>query len=362
MKHLMWAILFGIVLLAPLAWADATHVAAGPVSGEWTEKDSPYVIEGDVVVPEGQTLTIKPNVNVYFTGHYKFTVNGTLIAVAEDHSLIRLKQRKESAISIRFTADTSANPAGWGGIRFVNASSDCRMNNCVIENGHASGEGADALGGGIYCENSSPRLESCVVRHNTADGSGGGLASVNSSAEVVNCTFTENSAGKMGGGVYISGGTMDLANISITHNTGGGLACENVKSVDLANSEVSENKGQSQGGGIFVSGSTLDLANASINKNENGGVALLNGSNVSMANCSISRNRGSERGGGIFCNGSTLDIANASVSDNLSGGLFCTERSAVSLVNCSLSGNHGGKGLEHDDGTTVSSVNTSVHD
>jgi len=363
MNRLLWVMILGVVVLAPLAWADATHIPAGPVSGEWTEQGNPYVIEGDVVIPEGQTLTIAAKVNVYFSGHYKFTVNGTLEAVAaEKKGLLQHFMRKEDGYSIHFTSDPSTNPTGWGGIRFVHASKDCALGNCVIEHGQATGEGADGMGGAIYVEDSSPDIANCLIRDNSATGSGGGIAFVNSKVDVANCSVANNSAGKMGGGVFVSGGTVDLANISISKNTGGGLACVSGAKVSVANCEISGNKGVERGGGIYANGASVDVANASISGNENGGAAFLSGSKADFANCSIENNHGSVHGGGIYCNGSSLDMVNAAVSSNEAGGLYFEEKSEASLTNCAVSGNHGGKNLEHDAASTVSTQNSSVKD
>ena len=48
------------VLAAPLS--AATTIPGGNVSGIWDAAGSPYLIEGDITVPAGQTLTIEPGV------------------------------------------------------------------------------------------------------------------------------------------------------------------------------------------------------------------------------------------------------------------------------------------------------------
>ena len=58
-----------------------TFITAGDVSGTWTSANSPYKILGEITIPNNETLTIEPGVNVIFLGHYKFNVQGRVIAI-----------------------------------------------------------------------------------------------------------------------------------------------------------------------------------------------------------------------------------------------------------------------------------------
>jgi hypothetical protein len=76
------------------------------VFGTWEKSSSPYIIEGEAIVPEGSTLTIKPGVVIQFkTGEDKdyriegeinpgfncgfLRVNGTIIAKGKKNALIK---------------------------------------------------------------------------------------------------------------------------------------------------------------------------------------------------------------------------------------------------------------------------------
>ena len=60
-------LLVGISLMpAARLWAD-TPVAGGNLTTQtWTLAGSPYIVQGDAVVPAGQTLTIEAGVQVRF--------------------------------------------------------------------------------------------------------------------------------------------------------------------------------------------------------------------------------------------------------------------------------------------------------
>src|SRR6478736_1761825 len=81
-----------------------TVIPGGTVSGTWTVSGSPYLVQGNLLIPNGMSLTINPGVSVSFQGNYKLLVSGRLVAAGT------------AADSIRFTAANAAT--GWQGIRF----------------------------------------------------------------------------------------------------------------------------------------------------------------------------------------------------------------------------------------------------
>ena len=73
-------IIFVIIIFTAALLAD-TIIPPGDVNGNWTSANYPYLIEGEITVPDGEMLTIEPGVLVEFQGHYKFHIQGQLLAI-----------------------------------------------------------------------------------------------------------------------------------------------------------------------------------------------------------------------------------------------------------------------------------------
>ena len=55
-----------LILASSAAVFASTVVPPGEVSGTWSVAGSPYVVQGDVEIPAGDTLVIEPGVTVQF--------------------------------------------------------------------------------------------------------------------------------------------------------------------------------------------------------------------------------------------------------------------------------------------------------
>lgn len=145
---------------------------------------------------------------------------------------------------------------------------DSILEGLTVTNGSAYGR----LGGGIFCDHSSPTIRYCTITQ-CAAWVGGGIYSRYANAAVINCTVTANYASTEGGGIHLSSGTNVISNCLITNNSvlwrGGGLnVTDGILSITNCviahNSAASSNGG---GGGLFFTGGTQTITNCSIANN-----------------------------------------------------------------------------------------------
>jgi iron complex outermembrane receptor protein len=130
--------LFAGLIILTMIGNTFTALAAevrGVQSGRWTISGSPYVVTGNIVIPEGATLTIEPGVIIKFAGYYSFKVKGTLRALGNPANRIVFTSADDSEFND--ASMTITNPAtvnDWIGIEFTDSSIDeqSRFENCVI--------------------------------------------------------------------------------------------------------------------------------------------------------------------------------------------------------------------------------------
>jgi hypothetical protein len=166
----------------------AKKIPEGNVSGTWSKKSSPYSIKGEITIPDGETLTIESGVEVIFEGHYKFNVQGRLLAIGTETD------------TITFTAKD--NETGWHGIRFENisASNDSsKIIYCKLEYGKANSgiQVKDRWGGAICTAIDKLRISHCLFRNNMSyhpniNESGGGAIALTKSPVIEYCEFCYN--------------------------------------------------------------------------------------------------------------------------------------------------------------------------
>ncbi len=272
-------ILLFLLIIFRLSFTSAqTNISAGNVSGSWTMTGSPYLINGTIQIPSGQTLTIDPGVTVNFQDTFKLKVQGSLIAIgtAADTIVLTANNITKGWQGIRFdntptTNDTSkfifcklkygkatgSSPDDNGGAFYFNNYSKAIISNCLISNCKANN-----YGGAIYCNYGNPIISNNIIRNNDADYSGIGL----------------------GGGIYCKFSYPKIIKNKISNNSafgGGGIYCDMSSHPAIINDIITNNSSYMGGGGISCYSSPY--------------------SNPTVTNCSITNNTSLNGGGAIDC-------------------------------------------------------------
>ncbi|MBL7152805.1 MAG: right-handed parallel beta-helix repeat-containing protein [Phycisphaerae bacterium] len=186
------------------------------------------------------------------------------------------------------------------GFHFANGEErDSILEGLTITNGSARGR----LGGGIFCDHSSPTTRYCRIRQCTA-WVGGGICLQFANATVINCTVTANYASSKGGGIHLRSGTNVISNCLIADNSvlwrGGGLNATD-GNLSIANCVIAHNSAASSNGG--------------------GGGLFFTGGTQTITNCSIANNSTKLTGGAILCDTSTPIIVNSIFWGNTASSL-----------------------------------------
>jgi parallel beta-helix repeat protein len=325
-----------VVLLCPFSSAQSrqpntqklgvySDIPAGPVNGIWTRAGSPYNVTGEIRVPNDSTLTIEPGVEVVFMGHYKFNVQGRLLAVGTQQD------------TIRFTAENTET--GWHGIRFEstpNTNDTSRISYCSFKYGNANtGSGLDRCGGGMLISRFDKIVVSnCLFDSNMQSGAGwsppeGGPAiyAYYASPIVTNSTFTNNSGSKGSAVGCVTCPNAITSNNVFLNNCGafGAIVYVSNSNGIISGNIISNNVATWGGGGILIDN------------------ALVGGSSSPRVENNIIIHNKAPIGGGIYCltNANPVLINNtiAYNSATSGGGIYCENNSDGISINSILFGN-----------------------
>lgn len=341
---------------------DSTYVW-----GHWKLSESPYLVAGPIVLPEGSQLIIAPGVEVRFMDPAcDFTVNGTLLAAGT------------FVDSILFSS-ASPKEFDWNGMTFNENAGGSDLKYCIIE--HSTTQAVD--GGGLRVHGSSPSFTGCAIRHCVAaNDDGGGIYLLDSASFVADCRFSSNEADFRGGAIMIEGeSSVRVEGCTITENVagmGGGIAIIQATAA-IEGCSIVANESYGFGGGICAQGATLTITDSRCNGNSifleggagiwiQGGSATIQGSDVSenwttwgfapglggqfveplvLEYVSICWNRDNDEGvaGGVFVDQSVLSLDHVTIFHNISGGvggLLADVGCTVTLDNSIFATNYGG--------------------
>ncbi len=198
-----------------------------------------------------------------------------------------------------------------------------------LDSGSWSSSPTHPVGGGIYCESSSPSIINCVIKQCSTE-LGGGIGVVGGAPEIIDCTIENCNAGGLGPAE--SGGY------------GAGIGLIRGSDAKIVNCTINRNVGyyNSYGAGVYCRQSGALLVNCDI---------------------SFNRARGNINGGGIYCGGSSTNVVleQCIISNNTAeagGGIFASSPAYVRVTNCTIADNS--RGGIHSDGSNIAIRNSIV--
>lgn len=271
----------------------------GNQSGTWILTNSPYEVMGEITVPTGQTLTIEAGVIINFKGHYKFNVDGKILATGSETN------------PIVFTAN---NPAtGWGGVRLDGTNDISSFTYCTFEYGKTSGNYPDMHGGAILLLNANAEFYNCIFSNNdaTADdnGIGGAVYAFNTGTatetltKFIDCQFINNHAYGEGGAMRLTNdGHTEITSCQFINNNcgygGGAVHIYTALDTKFTNCLFYQNSSNNSGGGAIKTlnpSVTLDFINCTFAYNSalgagEGGAIDLAYSEINMVNSIVYEN------------------------------------------------------------------------
>jgi hypothetical protein len=271
-KKFLVALLLLISAISPAA-ANIIYVdCSGPNDPGTGTFEDPFrrIQDGINASPEGDTVLIRPGV---YSGPGNFNLD------PQSKSIII---RSSDPNDLNIISQTIINPVQQGRGFHIYSQEDT---NCIISGLTIT----DACsvdshnGAGIYCFDSSPTIQNCIIRNGYAEGAGGGICLDHSSAKVIDCTITGNKVVQPG--------------------YGGGISCR-FSSPVIAGCTISGNTAESVGGGINSGESETNIVNCIIvdnNTTAGGGINCYYTGDVNVINCTIVANKADDAGGAVYC-------------------------------------------------------------
>ena len=264
--------------------------------------DQPTIQEGIDVAVDGDTVLVQPDTYIE-----NINYNGNNITVAS----LFLTTQDTTYISQTIIDGDSCGSV----VTFISGEDET-----AILIGLTITNGDEEAGSGIYCENSSPKLQNLIITGNYAGFGGGICCWDNSSPTLTSVTITGNSANE-GGGIHCDSSSPILENVTITGNSvvghGGGIDCA-LSNLSLDNVTITGNLAY-QGGGIHCHSSSPILENVTITDNSatfSGGIYCLVNANPTLMNCILWNDFPEEI---YFCEGFDPNSSTISYSD-IQGG------------------------------------------
>lgn len=306
----------------------------------WCAADNPHLLEGEVIVEAGSTLTLEPGVEVQGGIYDGLTVRGVLQAIgAIDQEIL-------------FTSKENSGSAGWRGLGFLGATSSGSLYYVTLRYGgmyhsevgsYAILAAKDMSASGLEIVNSHIQKSSFWTSGHTY-----GLTIDNSPFLLANSTVSDMGSASDDSAVRISGsGTSgSILHSEFSANTGTTMIID----PDVQQVLISENHIHDNWLGLVVSSGNVTVEKNIIERNTSfvstrGGLIVNGGSPIIREN--ILRNNTADRGGGMSIYGSPQVINNVITGNHAAyacSAIDIAAGSAPAFWHNTISGNDGGDG------------------
>lgn len=262
-------------------------------------------------------------------GANRTTIDGDYDGTSASEPCIILSRFKSGLISGFTIRNGGTSGTEWpdgtgGGIRCVKGSCPKITKNTI-------GDNRAVVGGGIACDESSPRIVDNWIAGNYAVRSSGGIACYRGSSPMIkNNTITGNIADyDDAGGIGCNASSPRIINNKITGNAcvtnGGGIYCIGyyVCPKTIKGNRISRNYAFADGGGIYLRSTSPTITDNTISGNwtfDGGGICCWGAASPTINDNTIVGNE-AYQGGGIWCDTyCKATITNNTISGNCAGG------------------------------------------
>jgi hypothetical protein len=187
----------------------------------WNADEGPYILDRDLVIDKGASLTISPGVKIIIK---KPKVYDTITQYdATDSALVSIKVKgalncvgQEDRRITFVTANQQSNSYGWYGIVFDNAPENfTEIAFADIANAYR----------GISVKESSPVIRNLILEYNHI----GIYCSTNGNARIYNCVITRNFVS----GIHVREANPHIANCIIAFNKNNGVLCDGLSVINF---------------------------------------------------------------------------------------------------------------------------------
>ncbi len=220
--------------------STAVEIPSGVLFGKFAKEDGPFLLQGSIIVPSGQTLEFGPGCKIFVGGKYStITVFGQLIAKGTPMEPVIFQ-----------SANKKPNPWDWDRI-YCRSRRRSSFEYCLIRHSNY----------GIYVENGSAEIKNCTFAHNSLHG----LVVKNSDVVISTSVFKRGHVCA----IFCDAGASVIADSLTLKNNITGIACANKSYLKMERGVI---KGNNNGLAVRE-GASVNIIAADITSNKTGVVS-----------------------------------------------------------------------------------------